>query len=80
MSFIKTYLEEYRQTYSEFDTMIATDNKQRLSKLCKVLNDEFESEFINNALRKELNNIEDELNVDLINITEDELKKIMNIN
>ncbi|WP_280167237.1 hypothetical protein [Priestia megaterium] len=60
--------------------MIATDNKQRLSKLCKVLNDEFESEFINNALRKELNNIEDELNVDLINITEDELKKIMNIN
>lgn len=79
MTLLERYLSQYNQTYREVNMMISGENAERLDILCKVLDENFESYFVNEVLKNELDKLEAELNVDLRTDGEDGLRKALNL-
>ncbi|MED4069610.1 hypothetical protein [Priestia megaterium] len=79
MSFLKLYLDEYNKVYNPVNVMISKKNQLRLDKLYRVLEDDVETFLIDKLLERELEEIEAELNIDLEDIDEAELRKAVNL-
>ncbi|MFE4118577.1 hypothetical protein [Priestia sp. YIM B13448] len=72
MKVLDDYLKAHdNTTYHTVETLLTEENRDKLETISIIIGDDFEALFINDILRQHFKTFETELNVDLLNDSQD---------